>query len=318
MGNNTITPTMAFSARQSTGISLGEWLRRIQPILYLLPALLAVAIWIYRPLVQTFQLSFYEWNLLPTSPQLYVGINNYIRIFQLPDMTQALVNTLIYIVGILPLSVVLPISIALITDNLGKRAREIYRVLIFAPMVIAPVVVAAVWRWILHPTNGVVNNVLDTLVPDFERIRFFTDGQIAIWVIIFITGWKLIGFSTLIFSSALTNINRDVYEAAAIDGASRWQTTRYITLPLLSPTILFMVMLSVLFASAWSFTYINILTAGGPSGATTNIYYLLWTYGFRTFAIGWSSAAAVIIFVVFGLIAFGFIRLSNRLAFYDN
>jgi multiple sugar transport system permease protein len=318
MSSSTASRRVFLAADPLASAPWSQWLRRVQPLLYLLPALIAVGIWVYRPLVQTFVLSFYEWNLLPTSPQTFVGLQNYSRIFQLPDMTQALSNTAIYIVGLWPLAVVLPALIAIATDELGKRAREIYRVLIFAPMMMAPVVVAAVWRWILHPTNGIVNNTLNGLVNDFERIRFFTDGSIAIWVIIFITGWKLTGFSTLIFSAALTNINRDIYEASAIDGATRWQNLRFITIPLLSPTILFMTMLSILFASAWSFTYINVLTDGGPSGATTNIYYLLWVYGFRSFAIGWSSAAAMVIFVVFGIVAFLLIRLSNRLAFYDN
>jgi multiple sugar transport system permease protein len=313
-----IRPSYAAGTSRLNRLRPAAWLRRIEPFLYVLPALLAVGIWVYRPLVQTFQLSFYEWNLLPTAPQRFVGLDNYARILQLPEMAQAVGNTLIYMVGLWPLAVLLPVIIAITTDSLGKRAREIYRALIFAPMIVAPVVVAAVWRWMLHPTNGIVNNALDLWLPDFERIRFFTDERLAIWVIILITGWKLVGFSTIIFSAALTNINRDVYEAAAIDGASRWQTTRFITVPLLSPTILFMTMLSILFASAWSFTYINILTGGGPAGATSNIYYLLWTFGFRSFAIGWSSAAAMIVFVVFGLIAFGFIRLSSRLAFYDN
>jgi multiple sugar transport system permease protein len=318
MDSSAAARRVLFAPTRAEPTLFSQWLRRLQPLLYLLPALIAVGIWVYRPLAQTFVLSFYEWNLLPTSPQTFVGLQNYSRIFQLPDMAQAMGNTLIYIVGLWPLAVVLPAMIAIMTDDLGKRAREIYRVLIFAPMIMAPVVVAAIWRWILHPTNGIVNNTLNGLINDFERIRFFTDGSIAIWVIVFITGWKLVGFSTLIFSSALTNINRDLYEASAIDGATRWQNIRFITIPLLSPTILFMTMLSILFASAWSFTYINVLTDGGPSGATTNIYYLLWVYGFRSFTIGWSSAAAMVIFVVFGIVAFLLIRLSNRLAFYDN
>jgi multiple sugar transport system permease protein len=128
----------------------------------------------------------------------------------------------------------------------------------------------------------------------------------------------MIGFSTLIFSSALTGINRDYYEAAAVDRASRWQTVRHITLPLLSPYIIFILMLSILFSSEWSFAYINVLTHGGPSNSTMNIYYLLWNYGFKTFAIGWSSAAAVLFFIVFGLIAWGMTKLSSRFSFYDH
>ncbi|MDL1902776.1 sugar ABC transporter permease [Anaerolineae bacterium CFX9] len=290
----------------------------IQPYLYLLPAILAIGIWIYRPLLQTFELSFYEWNMIPTAPRTYVGLQNYMQLFSLPEMGRALGNTVIYMLGILPLSVLIPMTVAIVTDNIGRHARTLYRALIFLPMIIAPVVVAVVWRWILHPTNGIVNNTLELFNLIQQPLRFFSDANLAIWAIIFITGWKLIGFSTLIFSAALSNINHDYLEAAQIDGASKLQIVRFILIPLLSPTILFMTMLTLLFASQWTFAYINVLTQGGPVNATTNIYFLLWNYGFRTFAVGWSSAAAVVFFVGFSIIALLFIRLSNRLAFYDN
>jgi multiple sugar transport system permease protein len=295
-----------------------SWWTRVEPYLYLIPAVITVLVWVYRPLAQTLELSFYQWNLIPTSPRTWVGLENYIRVFTLPEMQRAVVNTLIYMVGILPLSVILPMTIAILTDNIHGRARNLYRALIFTPMIMAPVVISIIWRWILHPTNGVVNNTLDNLFNLDERIRFFTDGNLAIGTIIFITGWQLIGFSTLIFSAALANINKEYLEAAAIDGAGRWQTVRYIILPLLSPTILFMSMLTILLASQWTFAHINVLTQGGPLSATTNIYYLLWNYGFQSFAVGWSSAAAMVFFVGFGLIALVSLRLSNRLAFYDN
>ena len=293
------------------------WPRRLEPYLYVLPAVIAIVFWIYRPLAQTFELSFYGWNLLPTAPKVWVGLQNYSRIFSLPDMGVALRNTFVYMLGLLPLSVLLPMAIAIVTDNIGKRARTIYRALVFLPMMMAPVVVAVIWRWILHPTNGIVNLVLEGLFS-LEPVRFFSDGNLAIWAIIFITGWKLTGLSTLVFSAALTNISREYLEAASIDGASRWQIVRYILIPLLSPTILFMTMLSLLLASQWTFAYINVLTQGGPLGSTTNIYYLLWNYGFQSFAIGWSSAAAMLMFVGFGVLALVFLRLSSRLAFYDN
>lgn len=291
---------------------------RFEPYLYLLPALLTLGFWIYRPLAQTFRLSFYEWNLLPTSPQIYVGMQNFMRLLTLPEMGQALKNTLIYTVGVLPFSLIIPVAIAIATDNVGPRAKNVYRALVFLPMIMAPVAVSAVWRWILHPTNGVLNATLDRVVGLSEPIRYLSDGRWAIWTITFITGWKLLGFSTLIFSAALTQINREYVEAAMMDRASRRQIIRHVLLPLLSPAILFMAMLSVLFASEWSFAYINVLTGGGPLSSTTNIYYLLWTYGFQTFSVGWSSAAAMVLFVSFGLVAWGFLRLNKRLSFYDN
>ncbi|MEO0564390.1 MAG: sugar ABC transporter permease, partial [Chloroflexota bacterium] len=102
-------------------------------------------------MVRTFYLSFFQWNLLPTVPKLYVGWENYSRILTLPEMQQAFWNTLIYILGILPLSVGLPLAIALITDGISGRWRNFYRAMIFVPMIMAPVVVSIIWRWILHP-----------------------------------------------------------------------------------------------------------------------------------------------------------------------
>src|SRR5579859_5817782 len=245
-----------------------------EPYLYLLPAVLVIGIWIYRPLLETFQLSFYQWNLLPTSPQIYVGLQNFQRLLSLPDVGIAFRNTLVYIVGILPLSVILPLIIALVTNSLTARSRSLYRALIFAPMIMAPVVVSTLWSWILDPTEGIVNGLLNGLFK-VPPIRFFTDGNVAIWSIIFVTGWKLTGFSTLIFSAALTNVNPEYTEAASIDGATRWQSIRHIILPLISPTVILMTMLSTLLASQWTFVYINELTQGGPLNATTNLYYLL-------------------------------------------
>lgn len=293
-------------------------LRKLKPWLYLLPAIVSIGFWIYRPLIQTFRLSFFEWNMLPTSPKEYLGLDNYRLLFNLPDMGQALVNTLIYTVGVLPFSLLVPLAIAISTDSVGKRARNLYRALVFVPMIMAPVAVSSVWSWLMNPMGGLVDHVLVSLGIVHDPIRFFSDERWAIWSITFITGWKLIGFSTLIFSAALTGMNKEYIEAAKMDRANRRQIIWHVYLPLLSPTIMFMAMLSTLFASEWSFSYVNVLTQGGPINSTTNIYYLLWTYGFKTFSVGLSSAAAVLVVLGSAAIAWGFMRLSNKLSFYDN
>jgi multiple sugar transport system permease protein len=185
-------------------------------------------------------------------------------------------------------------------------------------MIMAPVVVSVIWRWMLHPTNGLVNVGLQN-VFGFDPISFFRNTDVAIWTIIFITGWKLIGFSTLIFAAAIANVDRSYLEAAQLDGASRWRVVvRHVILPIISPTVLFMTMLSILLSAQWSFAYINVLTQGGPRHATTNVYYVLWEYGFGTFAVGWSAAAAVILFVSFGLIAWACLAAIRRFSFYDS
>jgi multiple sugar transport system permease protein len=149
-------------------------------------------------------------------------------------------------------------------------------------------------------------------------INFLGSEATALFSIVIIAGWKMIGFSTLMFSAALTGIDKSYYEAAEVDKVSKLRQTMSITLPLLSPTVIFMVMLSILFTAQWTFIYINVLTMGGPAGASTNVYYLMYTYGFKNFNVGMSAASAITFFVMFGVIALVINKINKRLAFYDN
>ncbi len=282
----------------------------LAPGLFLAPALGSLTLWIYWPLVETFRLSFYEWNLLPMAPQVFVGLENYARLLELPELHQAAWNTVLYTVGLLPLTVALPLAVALATREARGRAGAIYRAVIFVPMMIAPVVVAVIWRWLLNPEHGVVNAMIRA--AGLPPVRFLDDPGLALWTIVFITGWKLVGFSTLIFAAALTSIDRSLIEAARLDGASERQIAWRINVPLVMPAIVLLGVLTVLHGAQWSFVYINVLTRGGPLNATTNLYYLLWEYGFSTFAIGWSTAAGMVLFAVFGLAALFGVRLLNR------
>lgn len=289
---------------------------RLSPWLYILPATLTFLIWVYEPLGRAIWLSFFDWNMLPTSPQTYVGWDNYRNILALDKLWQASVNTGVSIVGLWPLAVLLPLAVAIYTEDLPARARNLYRALILVPMIIAPVVAATVWRWLLDPAHGVVNLGLQAI--GFSPIDFLNDPHYAMATIIFITGWKLMGFSTLIFAAANANINPSLIEAARMDGASRWAIVRDIRLPLLSSNVLFLTTMTILLGAQWSFAYINVLTQGGPLGATTNLYYLLWDFGFSSLSVGWASAAAVLLFAGFGAVAFVLLRLTDRYAFHDN
>lgn len=292
----------------------GRW--RIAPWLYLAPAAATLFLWIYWPLLAALRLSFYEWNMLPTSAPTFVGWQNYANIFELPKFWQAVRNTGVYIVGLVPLAVLVPLAIAIYTHDLAARWRNIYRAVIFVPMIIAPVVAASIWRWLLDPGHGMINEAIGLF--GYRPVGFLQDPGIAIWTIIVLTGWKLIGFSTLILSAANANINPSLIEAARMDGASRWEIIRDIRLPLLRSTIMFLTLMTILLGAQWTFAYIQVLTGGGPLGATTNIFYLLWDFGFSTLSVGWSSAAAVLLFVAFGALAFVLFRLMDRYSFHDN
>ncbi|TMV43931.1 sugar ABC transporter permease [Paenibacillus mesophilus] len=291
---------------------------RLKPYLYLLPALLLLGLWMYKPLLQTFYLAFHRWSMVPGTVPVYVGVDNFIRLFQNKSFAGSIGNTVFYTLGLLPFSIVIPILLSNATHRMNERVKNLYRALFFIPMILAPVSVSAIWRWLFHPTNGLVNLGLLKLGVIQNPIAYFSDPHFAKWIILFITGWKMVGFSTIIFSSALTSLNQEYYEAASLDGAGRFQLFARITVPLLSPMILFMFTMSLLFSSQWTFAYIDILTTGGPYGSSTNIYYEMYKFGFSNMNVGLSSASAVVFFIVFGIIALGLNGLTRKFAFYDN
>jgi len=310
-----MTDATVSASSSATSIMPRLRLRAAEPWLYLAPAMAVVLIWTYVPLLQAFELSFYEWNMLPRSQPRFVGLENYANLLTLPDMRQAVINTILYTAGLLPLSVGVPLAVALLTARLGGPLRNFYRALIFVPMIVAPVVAAIIWRWLLNEDHGLVNAWLRGF--GFDTVGFLRDPDVALWTLVWITGWKLVGFSTLLFAAADSAISPSYIEAARMDGATPWQIVRDIRLPLLSPTILLLTMMTILFGAQWSFVYINALTGGGPLRSTTNVYFLMWEYGFKTMAAGWSTAAGVLVFAVFGLIALLCLALMKRFAVYD-
>ncbi len=284
----------------------------LPPYLYLLPGLVCLVLWTYKPIVEAVQLSFYHWNLLPTSPRTYVGFENYRRVFTLPPLRGAAENTLWYMLGLIPFSIILPTAIALGIRNLGDRSRATYRALIFLPMLMAPVATAAVWRWLLDP-KGIVNHALG--LGSYNWLR---EERTALLAILGICAWQILGFATLVISAGLTGISADYAEAAEMDGASRWQVTRWVTLPLLRSTLLFMLLMTVLLSGQWTFPLLDVLTQGGPADSSTNVYYLLWEYGFRSLDSGLASAAGIAFFAVFAVVAAFLVKLADRYSFADN
>jgi multiple sugar transport system permease protein len=289
---------------------------RAEPYLYLLPALLGLIVWVYRPLVETFDYSFYNWNLLPTTPKLNVGWSNYSQLFHLPQLGQVIGTSCFFIVGLIIFGLLIPLLIGTVIENVSLRSRSLYRALIFLPVLVSPVVTATVWQFLLAPSGGFVDTVLGWL--GLDQTNWLQQPNTAKYAVALISGWKVLGISVLIVTAGLAAISTEYYEAAAIDGASRAQVFRRITLPLLSPTLMFMFITAILLSSQIIFPLLNVLTQGGPEGSTTDIYYFLYSNGFTSFNVGLASAAAVCFFIVFGLLAIGCVKLLDRFSFYDN
>ncbi len=311
---------MTISVAHAERATRGRRIRRaVRPYWYVLPAVLLIGFWLYRPLVETFRLAFYDWGMVPGTVPEYVGLKNFLRLVHNANFARAVRNTGFYIAGMLPFSIVLPLFLASATQNLVEGAKRTYRALFFIPMMMSPVVVGSIFRWLLLPGNGLVSILLANLgLYSTTDKSFFANPALAKWVILFITGWKMMGFSTILFSAALTNVNRQYYEAAMLEGSKGFHAFRDITLPLISPTIMFMLMMTVLFTSQTTFVFIDMLTQGGPMNKSTNIFYMMYKYGFSDLNVGMSSAAGVLFFAVFGILGLVLTALSKRFSFYDN
>ncbi|UOR01067.1 sugar ABC transporter permease [Leucobacter allii] len=288
----------------------------VAPYLYILPATAMLILWTYLPLAQTFELSFYDWNLIPTQPKTPVGMGNYAEVLALPELHQALWNTLLYIGAFLILSVALPVAFALLSKRVSGRAKTVYQALIFVPYLVTPVATSAIWRWMFAEEGGTIPAIARTL--GFEMGNVFREPGGAMIAVMVIVGWQLLGFGVLVVSAGLAGINPDYEHAAGVDGAKRRQILWRITIPLLSPSLVFLALMTILLSAQWTFPVIDLITQGGPSGSSTNIYYLLYEFGFRSFDAGISAAAGVLFFIAFGLVALLFVELTERLSFHDN
>jgi multiple sugar transport system permease protein len=286
--------------------------RALRPYLYLLPALGCVGFWVYRPLVEAVKLSFYNWDLLPSDPQTWVGLGNYTQLLRSGQLGSSLWLTLVFVAGMVPFTIAIPAAVGLLTRGTRGRLAAVYRAAVFAPLLVPPVAGAVVWEWMLDPVHGVVDRATGS------SVNWLLSPGPAQLTIIMITGWHVLGFAVLIVRAGLAGINDDYTDAAALDGASRGQVTRWVLLPLLSPTLAFLALMTVLLSAQWSFPVIDTLTQGGPSGATTNIYYFLWETAFQDFNAGSSSAAGVLFFLGFCAVAVALVRIADRFSFHDN
>nr|WP_272929065.1 sugar ABC transporter permease [Leucobacter chromiireducens] len=223
---------------------------------------------------------------------------------------------MIYTVAFLGVSVALPVIFALLSRQVAGRAKTVYQALIFVPFLVTPVATSAIWRWMFAPEGGTIPAVARTLGIELGNV--FREPDSSLWAVVVIVGWQMLGFGVLVVSAGLAGISPDYGHAAATDGATAAQITRRITLPLLSPTLVFLGLMTILLSAQWTFPIIDLATQGGPGGSSTNIYYLLYQFGFRNFDAGLSAAAGTVFFLGFGLIALLFVELSERLSFHDN
>lgn len=277
--------------------------RRMTPYLFLLPNLAIFLTFIIWPAFRGFFISFYDST--DGANFTYVGTANYKAIFNDETVATVARNTAIYVVFYMFFSTFLSLTFAIVLNE-QRFARGFFRAIIFLPVMLSPVVVGLIWNDVLDRKVGPLNTLLEALGGGSPG--WLIEPALGMTAAIFVGIWVHLGFYTIILLAGLQGIDRSLFEAAAIDGATKMQVIRSITLPLLKPTTLIIIILSTIHGFQ-SFDFIYTLTGGGPLGATTLIVQYIYERAFQVpIQYGLGSAAGVILFVIiFIFTAFNFI-----------
>lgn len=270
-----------------------RWLALEEGLLYLGPALILFLIFTFYPLFKSVRLSLYETNLLGVE-KFYVGLEQYVNIFKEGNFGHNLWVTLLFTAYTVIPGMILALGLAYIA-NWQLKGIGLFRTIFASPLVIAVASTSLIWQMLYTPTSGVLNYMLHQL--GLPGVNWLADPRWALLSVSAVSVWHKLGFHTVLILSAMQNIPEHLYDSAKVDGAGRWRTFKDITLPMLSPTLFFVLITSVI-NTLQTFGEINILTHGGPAGATNVVVYSIYREAFFNMHFSFASAEAMVLFVI--------------------
>lgn len=274
----------------------------------LAPNLLLLAVFTYRPLLDNIRLSFFDWNISsPTSR--FIGVDNYVEWATRDDTGTVLANTVVFTFFAVAGSMGLGLALALLLDQ-KLRGRNMVRSLVFAPFVISGAAIGVAFQFVFDPTFGLVQDLLARVGADAPN--FYQEPGWALFMVTFTFVWKNLGYTFVIYLAALQGLNRDLSEAAAIDGAGAWTRFRRVTLPQLKPTTFFL-SITVTLNSVQVFDIINTMTRGGPQGnGTTTLVFQVYSETFLNFRAGYGATIATILFLILLVVTLIQVRFMDK------
>ncbi|MDL2402076.1 carbohydrate ABC transporter permease [Rhizobium mayense] len=291
-----------------------QFVKVLAPYLFAGPAVIAVLVFLYAPLLASIGLSFLDWNLLSTDIG-FAGLDNYKAALGNPDFRLAGWNTLLYCIVLIPAEIVLPLGLAVLLHSARKSPlRMIYQTSLFLPTIVAFSVAGVAWSWLFNPVNGLLNEVLSYF--GFPRSKWHTDPDLALFCVCVVTFWKTFGLNMLLWLAAIANLPRELREASQLDGASARQHFFDISLPMMAPTAFFISVTTLFHVLDDLVGVIDVLTHGGPAGQSSSVVYYLWQQGLQFFQFGPASAVAVIIIVIVLAITWLQFRVSEKRVHY--
>jgi len=286
-----------------------NWFDRNLKWIYTLPAVLFVLLMMLFPIIYTVRISFYEWSMSATTPPKWVGLSNYLELLKDERFWHAVGSTFYFTIAALVFEVVLGIAIAVLLSR-QFRGKNIVKTIFLLPMVATPVAMGLVWMLIYEPTIGVANLMLKSL--GFEPLLWLASTSQVIPSLVIIDVWEWTPMIALIVMAGLATLPTDPYEAADVDGASRWTKFFSITLPLLRPTIIVAAMLRLIDVLK-TFDIIYATTQGGPNFASETLNLYGYVLGFQYFKLGMASSLLVIFFAIVMALTLFMIWMRKRL-----
>lgn len=279
---------------------------------FVAPALVALGLFFFLPVVAALLLSFTDFDIYSLADirnLRFVGLDNYITLLQTPLFWKALGNTLYFVLLGVPLSIALSLGAALLINSKVARFKGLFRTLYFAPVVTTLVAVAVIWRYLLHTKYGLINWGLGGI--GIDPVDWLGDPNWAMPAIVIFAVWKNFGYNMIILLAGLQTIPDDLYEAAQIDGAGRWAQFRHVTLPALAPVMLVVSILTMagyfqLFAEPY------VMTQGGPVESTVSVLYFMFEQGFKWWNLGFATSVAFVLFLILFAITIVQLKLSQR------
>ncbi len=281
--------------------------RNFSGYLFLLPALLIFALFVWYPIILGFLMSFQNIDMI--NPATWVGWDNYRHVFSDPLFAIAWRNTLAFTLYALLFGYLVPIVFSLLVNEM-RHGKGFFRLAFYLPVMLSPIVTVFLWRWIYNPDSGLLNALL-SLVHLPGGLWLETPGT-ALPALMVIATWSAAGSTMLIYLAALQGVSASLYEAAEIDGASLWRRLWSITIPSIRPIMLLMLILQVI-GTMQVFTEPFTITGGGPQNATMSLVLLIYNYAFQNADFGGASALGVMLFLVLAVFALVYMRMTSRL-----
>ncbi|NER78205.1 MAG: sugar ABC transporter permease [Leptolyngbya sp. SIO1D8] len=271
------------------------WWRLLIPYLFLVPALTVLGLTVFWPALQALYLSFTSYSFDVTQPPMWVGLENFQTLLGDRTFWITVKNTLLYLVGVVPILAILPLLLAILV-NQQLRGIRWFRVAYYTPVVISMVVAGIAWRW-LYAENGLLNQVLMGLGVADSGIPWLTSPALALPSVMLVTIWKGVGYYMVIYLAGLQTIPKDLYEAAAIEGSDGWWRHWDITVPLMRPYIFLVTVISAISATK-VFEEVYIMTQGGPLNSSKTIVYYVYELAFRDLEMSYACTVGLVLFLI--------------------